>query len=135
MISLDTNVILSALNPRDLNHHKAQGLLDQYSPQAFCICPVVHAELRASAAWPALRAWLKLQSIGVTWEMPEAVWDSAGIAYGQYALKRRSGVLPRRLIADFLIAAHAVHHDFEVLTFDDTVFKAVFQNLILLPLT
>lgn len=135
MISLDTNVILSALNPRDSNHHKAQALLDQHSLQAFCICPVVHTELRASVVWSALRAWLKLQGVTVIWEMPEVIWDNAGIAYGEYAVQRRSGVLPRRLVADFLIAAHAAHHGLEVLTFDDTVFKAVFQDVALLPLT
>lgn len=135
MISLDTNIILSALNPQDSNHRQAQALLNRYSPQAFCICPIVHAELRASGAWPALRAWLKLQGVTVIWEMPEVVWDNAGIAYGEYAIQRRSGVLPRRLIADFLIAAHAVHHGLEVLTFDDTVFKAVFREVTLLPMS
>jgi predicted nucleic acid-binding protein len=134
VISLDTNVIFSALNPRDSNHREAQALLNRHSLQAFCICPIVHAELRASAVWPALRAWLKLQGVTVIWELPEVVWDNAGISYGKYAIQRRSGVLPRRLVADFLIAAHAAHHGLEVLTFDDTVLKAVFQEVTLLPL-
>ncbi len=35
-------------------------------------------------------------------------------------------------MADFLIAAHADHHNLEMLTFDDTVFKAVFSSVTLL---
>lgn len=132
MISLDTNLILSALNPNDANHTRALSALDTQGRQALCLCPVVYAELRASGSWSAIDAWLHLQGVGVVWEMPTAVWDSAGVAFGQYAVLRRAGSVPRRIVADFLIAAHAKHHRLEMLTFDATVFTAVFSDITLL---
>jgi len=42
---------------------------------------------------------------------------------------RRKGGLPRRTLADFLIAAHAEYHGLGVMSFDDTVFTAVFPGL------
>jgi hypothetical protein len=41
----------------------------------------------------------------------------------------RGGSLPRRLVADFVIAAHAEEHGLGVMSFDDTVYKAVFPGL------
>ncbi|MBA2666760.1 MAG: hypothetical protein H0U69_06985, partial [Trueperaceae bacterium] len=38
------------------------------------------------------------------------VWELAGRTFGVYARQRRSANVPRRLIADYLIAAHAAHH-------------------------
>lgn len=132
MISLDTNLIFSALNRHDSNHARALTALNTHSSQAFCICPVVFSELRASGSWPAIDAWLKLQGIGIVWDMPDSVWNAAGVAFGQYVMLRRAGSVPRRIVADFLIAAHAEHHVLEVLSFDDTVFKAVFSRVVLL---
>ncbi len=132
MISLDTNLILSALNTADSNHLRAINAVDMYNNQTFCICPIVKTELRAAGSWVLIDAWMNTQGIVVIWQMPEIVWDSAGIAFGAYAKMRRSGVVARRMGADFLIAAHAEHHHLEVLTFDDTVFKSVFPEVTLL---
>ena len=131
MISLDSNVVLSALNSNDVNHGRALKALNQNASQAYCICPVVRAELRASGSWAAIDAWLSLQGVSVLWEMPEAAWDNAGEAFGKYSKLRKTGTWPRRLVADFLIAAHAQFHELEMLTFDDTVFKAGFPSVTL----
>lgn len=132
MISLDTNIIQSALNPKDVNHQRALSALNTYANQAFCICPVVRAELRASSDWKLIEAWLEAQGVSTIWATPASVWDGAGIAFAQYAKLRRNKILPRRIVADFLIAAHAAYHQLDVLTFDDTVFSSVFPNLTLL---
>jgi predicted nucleic acid-binding protein len=132
MISLDTNIIFCALNPRDSNHQRALNALDAYSDQPLGICPVVYAELQASSAWAGLEAWLRLQSVEFVWDMPQAVWDDAGNAFGAYSSLRRGGVLPRRIVGDFLIAAHAEYHALEVLTLGDTAYRAVFGDVKLL---
>jgi predicted nucleic acid-binding protein len=132
LISLDSNIVLSALNPKDVNHVRAIAALNQYSSQAFCLCPVVRAELLASGSWPAIEAWLTLQGVAVIWDMPESVWYNAGQAFGQYARARKIVPAPRRLVADFLIAAHAEFHQLDMLTFDDTVFKSVFTDVVVL---
>jgi predicted nucleic acid-binding protein len=133
VISLDSDIVLSALNPKDANHGRAIAALNQYSSQALCLSPVVRAELLASASWPAINAWLELQGVAIIWEMPESVWDSAGQAFGQYARLRKLAPAPRRLVANFLIAADAHFHELDMLTFDDTVFTSVFPSVTLLP--
>jgi predicted nucleic acid-binding protein len=125
LISLDSNIVLSALNPKDVNHGRAIAALNQYSSQAFCLSPVVRAELLASGSWPAIEAWLTLQGVAV-------IWDNAGQAFEQYARARKILPAPRRLVADFSIAAHAEFHQLDMLTFDDTVFKSVFTDVVVL---
>ncbi len=132
MISLDTNIVQSALQTTDVNHVRSRQALEKYDSQAFCICPIVRAELHASKGWIKIEKWLVTQEVTVIWGMPNIVWDAAGIAFGKYAELRRGGQTSRRIVADFLIAAHAEHHELEMLTFDDTVFKSVFPQVTLL---
>lgn len=133
MISLDTNFVQSALDRNDSNHLRAQQALKNHANDAFCVCPIVRAELHASTSWISIEQWLIAQEVSVIWEIPGTVWDAAGVAFGKYAMLRRAGQLQRRIVADFLIAAHAEHHELEMLTFDDTVFKSVFPQVTLLP--
>ncbi len=83
----------------------------------------------ASPNRKAVVAFLELSKVDVLWEMPSEVWQRAGIASGEYARERRKGQLPRRLVTDFLICAHAEYHTLAVLTFDDTVFRAAFPKV------
>jgi predicted nucleic acid-binding protein len=61
--------------------------------------------------------------------MPVSVWDSAGQFLRKYTDIRKGGKLPRRILADFLIAAHAEHHKFDVMSFDEAVYKVVLENV------
>jgi predicted nucleic acid-binding protein len=133
VISLDTNIVQSALQTTDVNHARARQALENHNSPAFCICPIVRTELQASTSWSLIEEWLDTQEITVIWDMPRSLWDAAGIAFGKYAVLRRGGQTSRRIVADFLIAAHAEHHELEMLTFDDTVFKSVFPQVTLLP--
>lgn len=133
MISLDTNIIQSALEKTDVNHARARQAFENHDSQAFCICPIVRAELHASRGWFKIEQWLETQEVSVIWGIPNSIWDAAGVAFGKYAVLRRGGQTSRRIVADFLIAAHAEHHELEMLTFDDTVFKSVFPQVTLLP--
>jgi predicted nucleic acid-binding protein len=130
MISLDANIIFSVLNPHDVNYARARRLLSHRGTlEALVISPVVYSELCASPAIAGIRVFLKKTRVAVLWEMPETVWQQAGHALGQYAVQRRGGQLPRRIVADFLIGAHAQHHKLHLMTFDDTVYAAAFPGL------
>jgi predicted nucleic acid-binding protein len=119
--------------PRDSNHSSALALLEAgRQTDALVIAPVVYAELMASDMRGFIQAFLERSAIPVLWLLPPEVWERAGIAFGEYARMRRGGRLARRLVADFLIAAHAEHHDLKVMTFDSTVYKAVFPQLTVL---
>lgn len=136
MISVDTNIIFAALNRYDVNHDKAREHLRHWgTAEVLIISPVVFAELAASPDWLGIQAFLERADIRTLWGTPASVWERAGAAFGEYARLRRQGSLPRRIVADFVIAAHAEHHELGVLSFDDTVYKAVFPNLRLHGLT
>jgi predicted nucleic acid-binding protein len=64
----------------------------------------------------------------VDWNLTEPVWRLAGRAFEQYVACRRrqrdSG--PRRILADFLIGAHAIEEGFRLLTLDDRLYRAAF---------
>lgn len=134
MVSVDTNVIISALSLKDTNHEAARRLLSKYSAEPFVISPVVYAELMASPGREGIRAFLDRADIPILQEMPLSVWEQAGTAFALYAVQRRNGRLPRRIIADFVIAAHAVYHNLKMLTFDTTVYETVFPTLVVLDI-
>ncbi len=133
MISLDTNVLLAAFNPLDAFHGRVLEVLDRIAAEPRVICPVVYAELRASGEWEGLRLFLERAAVEVVWDMPEAVWERAGMAMGEYARLMRGGALPRRVVADFLIGAHAEYHELAVATFDRVVYETAFPKVQLLP--
>jgi len=131
MTSVDSNVILAALAQREEHHALAVQLLRAAGAEGpLFISPVVYAELMASKRHAAMEDFLAMAQISVVWTMPIEVWELAGRSLGDYARQWRSGSLPRRLIADFLIAAHAAHHGLRVLTFDRTVYDAMFPHLL-----
>ncbi|MDR7392484.1 MAG: PIN domain nuclease, partial [Armatimonadota bacterium] len=75
---------------------------------------------------------LEKAQVDVLWDMPPVVWERAGRASGEYARTRRGRVLPRRIVADFLVGAHAEHHGLAVATLDPVVFRTVFTGVRLL---
>jgi predicted nucleic acid-binding protein len=130
VISLDSNIVFSAFNANDSNHLRAVKLISEHAAlEGLVISPIVFAELNASAVRTKLIQFLEDCEISVLWDVPEITWERAGIAFGEYAKKRLGGVLPRRLLADFLIGAHAEHHNLKIMTFDSTAYTAVFSTL------
>ena len=43
-------------------------------------------------------------------------------------------LLPRRILADFLIGAHALRNGFPLLTLDDRIYRAAFPGLIVVTI-
>jgi predicted nucleic acid-binding protein len=72
--------------------------------------------------------------IAVDWNLNEATWRAAGRAFQQHVARRRnqrdSGA--RRILADFLIGARALHNGFRLLTLDDRLYRAAFPRLVIL---
>ncbi len=72
------------------------------------------------------------------WVLGEVVWRSAAAAYREYAVLRRkqqgdSG--PRRILADFVIGAHAMHLASALLILDPGLYRAAFPELRILTVT
>lgn len=135
--ALDTNVVvtlLSADNEADVR--RGQHALEEASATGeLLISPVVCSELLAAPLRDG--AFLKSTRIRVDGCLTRAMWGSAGLAFGAYARRRRaqagdSG--PRRILADFLIGAHATELGVRLLTFDAGIYKAAFPNLTVVAL-
>ena len=75
--------------------------------------------------------------IGVEWNVPEKIWRAAGCAFQGYAGRRRreGGSYARRILADFVIGAYAQEKGYRLLTLDQSVYRAAFPKLRLLPVS
>ena len=75
--------------------------------------------------------FLQETGIDVEWETDESIWRVAGRAFQTYAKRRRrqSAEGPRRILADFLIGAHALENGYGLLTLDDGIYHAAFPGL------
>jgi predicted nucleic acid-binding protein len=69
--------------------------------------------------------------IAIDWELGERVWRAAGNAFRSYAERRRKhrDLGARRILADFLIGAHAAEHDYQLMTGDVHLYRAAFPTL------
>lgn len=131
---LDTNVLVALLKKDDsLNEIALQSLDAASSAGPLVVCGPVVAELMALPGLTRhmLDQLLSEARIEVDWIFDEPEWRAAGIAFAGYAARRRkdrSGT-PRRILADFLIGAHAAVNGYSLLTLDDRLYRAAFPKL------
>jgi predicted nucleic acid-binding protein len=135
--AIDTNVLSALLSnePRTLNAVVQLGKCK--SEGSLVISPVVYAELHAypNITEPFLHRFLHQTGIAVDYPLDEAVWGESGRRYALYSHRRRvsKGGDPRRLLADFVVGAHALIQADCLLTFDTAIFRRNFPELRLLP--
>ncbi len=132
--SIDTNVLVAVWNADDtLNARAASALNTARNGGSLVIAAPVYAELLAAPSQEQefLDTFFANTGIAIDWLLDESVWRSAGLAYQSYAGRRRkhSDAVPRRILADFLIGAHALENRYRLLTFDDRLYRAAFPRL------
>jgi predicted nucleic acid-binding protein len=132
--AIDSNVLIALWNEDDTLNTQARSALDTALGRGgLVIAATVFAELLAapSRTESFLDSCCKETCIAVDWNLNEATWRGAGRAFQQYVARRRkqrdSG--PRRILADFLVGAHALHHGLQLLTLDDRLYRAAFPRL------
>jgi predicted nucleic acid-binding protein len=78
-------------------------------------------------------SFLEETGIAVDWDLGEAVWRSAARAFQGYAERRRKqrDAGGRRILADFLIGAHAQTRGYRLLTLDERLHKVAFPTLLI----
>lgn len=93
----------------------------------------VYAELLAAPGntQSHLDAFLTRGQIEVDWDTTESIWQVSGRTYSAYARRRvrSGGGRPRRILADFLIGAHAASLGATLVTLDDTHYRTSFPAL------
>jgi hypothetical protein len=132
--AIDTNVVI-ALWDKDpeLSLAAQTGLETAFRRGNLVAAAPVFAELLAAPGRTEtfVSAFFEDTGILIDWDLGEAVWRSAGRAFQAYAARRRkhrdSGT--RRILADFLIGAHAQVRGYRLLTLDEHLYRAAFPNL------
>ena len=112
MIALDTNVIIDLEEGTPESAERALRAVERAGERGgLVICGVVYAELLARPHPNAddIDGLLRAARIAVDLQLSAESWREAGRAYAAYARRRRAaaGESPRRIIADFIIGAHA----------------------------
>lgn len=133
-IALDTNIVRPVLAGIEPTASGLAALLERYNmDEGLVLCAPVYAELLAGpgATVPALEAFLSGTGITVDYVLSPVVWQEAGLAFRSYAERRRASVdtWPRRILADFIIGAHALHHATALMTLNRDDFARAFPSL------
>jgi predicted nucleic acid-binding protein len=133
-VAVDTNVFVRFLAGGPDLAPPARIALERAAAEAeVVVSPAVFAELVAGNRSPEeVARFFEEKNIAVHWDLNEEVWREAGLRYAAYARDRRkrSGAGPRRILADFLIGAHALlMAGGNLLTSDTRIFASYFPEL------
>lgn len=129
--AIDTNVVIALWDKDPVLSSAAQTALEAaFSRGSLVVAAPVFAELIAAPGRSEtfVSSFFEETGIAIDWDLGEAVWRSAGRAFQSYAERRRkqrdSGT--RRILADFLIGAHAQTRGYRLLTMDERLYRAAF---------
>jgi len=132
--AIDTNVIVALWDQDTTLNSAAQSALDAALGRgSLIIAAPVFAELMACPGRDQafLDMFFQDAGIAIDWSLDEAIWRTAGRAFQSYAARRRrhGEPGPRRILADFVIGAHATQKGYRFLTLDDRLYRAAFPEL------
>ena len=134
--AIDSNVLVALWNEDDNLNTEARRALDTaLSRGSLVVAAPVFAELLAASGRTEefLNVFCEETGIAIEWDLRESVWRAAGRAYQSHVSrrKRQGAGGPRRILADFLIGAHAAQNGYRLLTLDDRLYRAAFPGLVI----
>ena len=132
--AIDTNVVIALWDKDPTLSLAAQSALEAaFNRGTLVAAAPVFAELIAAPGRSEefVDSFFEETGIGVDWELPEQIWRLAGRAFQAYADRRRKqrDAGARRILADFVIGAHAVANGCRLLTLDDRLYRSSFPTL------
>ena len=131
--ALDTNVLSALWSKEPLASQVAAQLAEAHARGGLVVCAPVYVELLAhpSANQRFVDEFLAETGIVVDFELDESVWRQAGRSFAAYAHRRRraQGGSPKRLLVDFLVAAHALLRADCLMTLDASRYQRDFPRL------
>jgi predicted nucleic acid-binding protein len=136
--AIDTNVISALWSGEPEARAMADLLGDARNAGTMVICSVVYAELLAypKATPKFVDDFLTSTDIQIDFDIGEVAWRDVAHRFGKYAERRRrsKGESAKRLIADFIVGAHALHKVDRLITLDPSRYKIDFSGLPILPM-
>lgn len=109
--AIDTNVISAIWSGEKTGPQLLEWLNKARSVGGLVICPVVYAELHGypNIVRSQVDDFLSITGITVDWILDRDVWDLASARYRDYSIRRRKNRHgeSKRLVADYLVGAHA----------------------------
>jgi hypothetical protein len=133
-ISIDSNVIAALWDVDHAMNAVAVAVLGSLSAhEKLIVSGPVYAELMAGPLRDesSLDLFFKDTGIAIDWTMDEEIWREAARAYLAYVQRRKTsrGGDARRILADFLIGAHALVRGYSMLTLDGGDYRTAFPTL------
>lgn len=128
--AIDTNILLDVLIPNEQFVDRSLSAIEEASASgSLVVCDPVYAELCSQfLSQPDCDRFLEENRIVVERVSREAMW-AASLAWRQY---RHRGGRRDRVLADFLVGAHAFIQASCLLSRDRGVYRTYFQDLTLI---
>lgn len=131
--AVDTNILSALWSSEPLASQVAAQLAEAHAQGGVVICAPVYVELLAhpSASQRFVDEFLADTGIAVEFEIEENVWRLAGKSFVAYAQRRRrsAGGSAKRLLVDFVVAAHAQLRADRLMTLDAARYRRDFPQL------
>jgi predicted nucleic acid-binding protein len=134
--ALDTNILSQIWSGQPsadaitekLSNARAEGALVVSAPVFVELAAMPIAKVQSSQRVENL---LREMNVAIDFVLGEEVWRLAATAFAAYAIRRRhsGGGSPKRLLADFVIAAHAMLMADRFMTRDVNLYAQDFPNL------
>lgn len=120
--AVDTNIVSALWADEPDADAVRDALLRARDEGSLVISPIVFAEISAHprATSKLVDSFLNETGIEVEFGLSERAWREVARRFSRYARRRRAsrGGSPKRLVADFIVAAHALFHADRLLTLD-----------------
>lgn len=138
--AIDTNVIVALWDAEDSLHPVALAALERvFQEGRLVLSGAVYAELVSAPGRSEtfVDRFCEDTCITVEWQLSERIWREAGKAYHGYVGRRRKATdtEPRRILADFIIGAHAWVNGYRLLTLDKRIYGRAFPQLSIVELS
>jgi predicted nucleic acid-binding protein len=130
--AIDTNILSSLWSGEPTAQGISIALNEAQGLGGLVISPAVYAELRAypRVTKEFVDEFLANTNIVVDWVLDDAVWQLVADRFGAYAEQRRAEAgAPKRLLADFIVGAHALLHADRLMTLDHGRYAREFAEL------
>jgi predicted nucleic acid-binding protein len=131
--ALDTNILSPIWSGAPSAATVAAQLSKLRAEGAIVICAPVFVELSAIPGMnvQTVRKALSETAIAIDFDLEEDVWMLAAESFAAYTMRRRrsGGGSPKRLLADFVIASHALLKADRLMTLDPVRYNLDFPKL------